>query len=322
MANSPGVSEQLECTMQAAREAVAWMDEIEAQCKAGACAHSLNTLIRVGSEHLVVAERFMRAVDSTNRQLGRGPEARTEFPLSARTLIEALPTRIKDWRAAAADATARGLNGGHVLHNYWQKNIALPDALTIARKWFATADRVIAAGNADSEQVVKFASTAAVHLAAVEACRSSWPRARRMSIQRCFLQWKLWKYQWDVLGFTLPRRTVEAQTKGRFPDQAKRLLDEINGQVKDMKKYVAEQVQALKEGKECRRAMRAHMLMKRTCSHCGTTGPLSQVSFAYCGGCRDSRVARIYWARYCSEACQRAHWAAGHKDECPCGKDL
>ena len=145
MANSPGVSEQLECTMQAAREAVAWMDEIEAQCKAGACAHSLNTLIRVGSEHLVVAERFMRAVDSTNRQLGRGPEARTEFPL---------------------------------------------------------------------------------------------------------------------------------------------------------------------------------LLMKRTCSYCGTTGPLSQVSFAYCGGCRDSRVAREDRPRYCSEACQRAHWAAGHKDECPCAKGL
>ena len=100
------------------------------------------------------------------------------------------------------------------------------------------------------------------------------------------------------------------------------MLDEINGQVKEMKKYVAEQVQALKEGKECRRAMRAHMLMKRTCSYCGTTGPLSQVSFAYCGGCRDSRVAREDRPRYCSEACQRAHWAAGHKDECPCARDL
>ena len=25
--------------------------------------------------------------------------------------------------------------------------------------------------------------------------------------------------------------------------------------------------------------------------------------------------------RYCSEACQRAHWLAGHKDECPCAHE-
>ena len=62
---------------------------------------------------------------------------------------------------------------------------------------------------------------------------------------------------------------------------------------------------------------RAIMLKKRTCSHCGRTGPLSQVSFAYCGGCRDSGVPRKHWMRYCSEACQRAHWHAGHKDVCP-----
>ena len=86
-------------------------------------------------------------------------------------------------------------------------------------------------------------------------------RARRMSIQRRFLQWK---YQWDVLGFSLLRPTVEAQTKGRFPDQAKRLLDEINGQVKKMKRYVAEQVRALEEGKDYRRAIRAKMRKKRT----------------------------------------------------------
>ena len=65
-------------------------------------------------------------------------------------------------------------------------------------------------------------------------------------------------------------------------------------------------------------AFRAIMLKKRTCSHCGRTGPLSQRSFAYCGGCRQPGVAREHWSRYCSEACQRAHWAAGHQDECPC----
>ena len=42
----------------------------------------------------------------------------------------------------------------------------------------------------------------------------------------------------------------------------------------------------------------------------------------------DPAVDRVFaaseqdWARYCSEACQHAHWAAGHKDECPCARDL
>jgi len=40
------------------------------------------------------------------------------------------------------------------------------------------------------------------------------------------------------------------------------------------------------------------------------------------GGCRHPSVAREYWTRYCSVECQRTHWAAGHKDECPCAKDL
>ena len=141
MANPPDVDQQLANGVQVFYESVGWMDEIEAQCKAGACAHSLNTLIRVGSEHLIVAERFVRALDSTRRQFGQGPE--------------------------------------------------LP------------------------------------------------PATRRL-----------------------------------------------------------------------------------TCSYCGTTNPLSQVSFAYCGGCRHSGIARIDLPRYCSEACQRAHWHAGHKDECPCAKDL
>ena len=41
-----------------------------------------------------------------------------------------------------------------------------------------------------------------------------------------------------------------------------------------------------------RRKRKADMLKKRTCSHCGKTGPLSRPSFAYCGGCRHPSVAR------------------------------
>ena len=70
--------------------------------------------------------------------------------------------------------------------------------------------------------------------------------------------------------------------------------------------------------KNRRRAIRANMIRKRTCSMCGKTAPNSSPSFAYCGGCRNSGVARIDLPRYCSEACQHAHWLAGHKDECPC----
>ena len=64
--------------------------------------------------------------------------------------------------------------------------------------------------------------------------------------------------------------------------------------------------------------MKESQLKKRTCSMCGKTAPNTTRSFAYCGGCRHSGVARIDLPRYCSETCQHAHWLAGHKDECPC----
>ena len=58
-------------------------------------------------------------------------------------------------------------------------------------------------------------------------------------------------------------------------------------------------------------------LKKRTCSMCGKTAPNSSRAFAYCGGCRHASIPRVDRPRYCSEACQRAHWAAGHMHECP-----
>jgi len=69
--------------------------------------------------------------------------------------------------------------------------------------------------------------------------------------------------------------------------------------------------------KNRRRAIRANMLRKRTCSMCGKTAPNSSPSFAYCGGCHGFQLRECI-PRFCSEACQRAHWHAGHKDECPC----
>ena len=85
----------------------------------------------------------------------------------------------------------------------------------------------------------------------------------------------------------------------------------------------------LREYKAARRKLREKQLRKRTCCVCAKTVPLSSHAFAYCGGChvpgdmlrdmlRCSSFAREDLPRYCSEACQRAHWVAGHKDECPC----
>ena len=62
--------------------------------------------------------------------------------------------------------------------------------------------------------------------------------------------------------------------------------------------------------KEKFRDYRAKQRIKRTCAVCGETAPLSSHAFAYCGGCRHASIPRVDRPRYCSEACQRAHWAA------------
>ena len=64
-------------------------------------------------------------------------------------------------------------------------------------------------------------------------------------------------------------------------------------------------------------ARQAILLKKRTCSMCGKTAPNSSRAFAYCGGCRHASIPRVDRPRFCSEACQRAHWLAGHVHECP-----
>ena len=58
-------------------------------------------------------------------------------------------------------------------------------------------------------------------------------------------------------------------------------------------------------------------IKKRRCSVCGISAPYSSRAFDYCGGCRHASIPHVDRPRYCSEACQRAHWAAGHMHECP-----
>ena len=85
--------------------------------------------------------------------------------------------------------------------------------------------------------------------------------------------------------------------------------------------------EAIEHSQEASNILRGHQvkmqrkwerqLKKRTCSMCGKTAPNSSHAFAYCGGCRHASIPRVDRPRYCSEACQRAHWAAGHMHECP-----
>ena len=53
------------------------------------------------------------------------------------------------------------------------------------------------------------------------------------------------------------------------------------------------------------------------CACCGKE-PEAGRKFASCELCVTRKLPTT---RYCSEACQRAHWLAGHKDECPCGHE-
>ena len=54
-----------------------------------------------------------------------------------------------------------------------------------------------------------------------------------------------------------------------------------------------------------------HRVRRRVCAHCFKRADLSEPRYLVCSGCGE--------ARYCSEACQRAHWAE-HQKKCPAGR--
>jgi uncharacterized protein YecA (UPF0149 family) len=137
-------------------------------------------------------------------------------------------------------------------------------------------------------------------------CRSSWPRARYLSIERRFRKYCLVVEQWSHMAGLL----VLAKAHEKYSDAA--TIEPITATLNRTRDRIRKAEGMILETKKRRRAIRAKMRKKRTCSHCGKTGPLSEIAFAYCGGCGEQR--------YCSEACQRAHWLAGHKDECPCAR--
>ena len=56
-----------------------------------------------------------------------------------------------------------------------------------------------------------------------------------------------------------------------------------------------------------------HRVRRRVCAHCFKRADLSEPRYLVCSGCGK--------ARYCSEACQRAHWAE-HQKKCPAGRHV
>ena len=52
-------------------------------------------------------------------------------------------------------------------------------------------------------------------------------------------------------------------------------------------------------------------IRRRICAHCLKRADLTEPRYLVCSGCGD--------ARYCSEACQRKHWAE-HQRVCPAGQ--
>lgn len=71
-----------------------------------------------------------------------------------------------------------------------------------------------------------------------------------------------------------------------------------------------EQSAAPPEAKLCRRFKKCWERAYKLCNFCGAlpSGPPQEINPRYCGGCR------LY--AYCNEACQKAHWKAGHRKEC------
>ena len=269
------------------------MNDTIQKCEAGECALSLDSLISVGSKHLVA----LREID-------------VPWPAELHSAFTKLFNWIERWRAAADEAETLGLDSD-ISYKYWQQNIQLPEEVTTATRWFDTAEKLAKA--VDTSRLVKFASDGERHIWAVEACRSSWPRFRHWSIQRSFVNWNMLLAEWCELVQSTALDQVQAErldvaSMDLITQQFDRAIDCLEDARAERKKME-------------RRVRKADMLKKRTCSHCGTTGSLSQVSFAYCYGCRHPSVARADRPRYCSEACQHAHWHAGHKDKCPCAHE-
>ena len=162
----------------------------------------------------------------------------------------------------------------------------LPDAFTEAAAFFRAAPKSTLGPEA-------IAALGRRHLEAVDVCISSSPLDARGTIKGYYMKWGVLRSRWAAAA------GAEVELDAPFTGT-------VSG------------IESLDMWRRAQQYYRGIQRSKRTCLMCGKTAPLSSSAFCYCSGCRRADVARSRWARYCSEACQRAHWLAGHADECPC----
>ena len=192
----------------------------------------------------------------------------------------------------------------------------LPEAFTAAVKWFRTANGLLImvqgeAPPARMKTLLTLADKGSEQIQAVQATRSSYPPGSRATIAWRCLKWKDELSCWEVAALEAALHVLrEARIGVKMRDTEKRLVEAKSSRDKMRSQLERFKPTWLKH--------RAEQRKKRTCSHCGTTAPLSSRAFPYCGGCRHSAVPHVDRPRYCSEECQRAHWLAGHCHECPC----
>ena len=198
----------------------------------------------------------------------------------------------------------------------------MPEAFTAAAEWFAARAKPLNVSDgggtgcepvsaSDAQALADLASEGNRRIIAVHAMRSSYPRGSRATIPRRLRKWKQTVIGWEVVASEAALQALRAgRRRGNLRDAEKNFVE--------AKEVYDSQVRLRESLKQACREYRAKQLKKRTCSRCGTTAPFSSRAFPYCGGCRHSDVPRDDRPRYCSEECQRAHWLAGHMNECPC----
>ena len=210
--------------------------------------------------------------------------------------------RIRKWKALVAGWEAAREAG------------VLPDTFTAAAEWFGAAKqhRFTTA----FETLERLASEGSRHLIAVNNSCSSCPRGSHVTITRRFVKWKELVNSWDLASIDARLQLVGGRTR-RPTGQTLRNIRFVERRLVRAKKVRSEIATQLEAQNLKRPVHRAKQRKKRTCSTCGKTAPNSSRAFPYCGGCRHSAVLRVDRPRYCSEECQRAHWLAGHMNECP-----
>jgi len=256
----------------------------------------LDRLIRDANQHI-------RAFECLSSALTTDPSPGD----AAQHKAQVVQKRLRKWKALVAGwENHRRVAAGEAE--------VLPEAFTEAVEWFAGAKRLIPTltrSQSDVQALTDLASEGNRRVLAVHAIRSSYPRGSRATIPRRLRKWKYEISCWNVAATEAALQALRAgRRRGNLRDAEEIFLE--------AKEVYDSQVRLRESLKQAWREFRAIQRKKRTCSHCGTTAPFSSRAFPYCCGCRHSDVARKDRPRYCSEECQRAHWLAGHMNECPC----